>query len=311
MTSFDRNDVCFIRAKLKNDYVVNGRDAKGYKSLIPYKDYNIFLRLMREVWFRLKLPQRIWFNPRIREIDAPNIIVNDPLITPAFIAWIRELFPDRKLYLVYENRAAATLDPDAVRIPTVIKCTYDEDDSKRYNMHFLPGGYQDAYRLSETKQDKYDVVYVGRDKGRGDKLLELEKELRALGLRTYFHICGDRRVINKHKRYYKPLMAYTDYLELISRSRAILNIMPEGQKALTTRDLEVLFNGIKGISNSRWIMDFELYDPSRFFVLGVDDLNDLPAFLAKPFKPLSEEELRPYTEDAYMEKLLSISPDGN
>ena len=309
MTSFDRTDVCFIRAKLKNDYVVNGRTAKGYHCLIPYRDYSLLFRLMREIWFRLKLPQRVWFNPRIREITERNIIINDPLITPEFVSWVRGLFPDRKIYLVYENRASGTLDPDAVRIPSVIKCTYDEDDGRRYGMHFLPGGFQDAYRLREVKQDKYDVVYVGRDKGRGEKLLELEKEFRQLGLRTYFHICGDRRVINKHKRYYKPLMDYTEYLKLISESRAILNIMPEGQKALTTRDLESLFNGIKGITNSRWIMDFELYDPSRFFVLGVDELERLPEFIAGPFKPLTEEELWPYSEDAYMEKLLSIEPN--
>ena len=58
MTSFERTDVCFIRAKLKNDYVVNGREAKGYRNLIPYRDYNLLFRLMREVWFRLKLPHR-------------------------------------------------------------------------------------------------------------------------------------------------------------------------------------------------------------------------------------------------------------
>ena len=309
MTSFDRTDVCFIRAKLKNDHIVNGRDAKGYQSLIPYRDYNLILRLMREIWFRLKLPQRVWFNPRIRNIAARNIIISDPLITPELVSWVRELHPNKKIYLIYENRASTTLDPDSVRIPSVIKCTYDEDDSKRYGMHLLIGGYQDAYRLKEIRQDKYDVVYVGRDKGRGEKLLELEKEFRRLGLRTYFHICGDRRVINKHKRYYKPLMDYTAYLELISRSRAILNIMPEGQKALTLRDLEALFNGIKGVTNSRWILDFELYDPSRFFVLGVDELEKLPEFLAVPFKPLTEEELWPYSEDAYMEKLLSLGSE--
>ena len=306
MTSFERTDVCFIRAKLKNDYVVNGREAKGYRNLIPYRDYNLLLRLMREIWFRLKLPQRIWFNPRIRSITERNIVINDPLITPDLVSWVTELYPDRKIYLVYENRASNTIDPDSVRIPSVIKCSYDEDDCRRYSMFFLPGGYQDAYRLSDVRQDLYDVVYVGRDKGRGEKLLGLEKEFQKLGLKTYFHICGDRRVINKHKRYYKPLLDYTEYLKLISRSRSVLNIMPEGQKALTTRDLESLFNGIKGITNSRWIKSFPLYDPSRFFVLGDDKLEELPAFIATPFKPLTEEELKPYSEDAYMEKLLSF-----
>lgn len=306
MTSFEKTDVCFIRAKLKNDYVVKGREAKGYRNYIPYRDYNLLFRLLREIWFRLRLPQRIWFNPQIKDVTASNIIINDPLITPEFVAWVRELFPERKIYLVYENRASCTLDPDAVRIPSIIKCSYDEDDCSRYGMHYLPGGYPDVYRLKTMPRDKYDIVYVGRDKGRGEKLLELEQEFKKLGLKTYFHICGDRRVINKHKRYYKPLLDYTEYLSLISRSKAILNIMPEGQKALTMRDFEVVFNGIKGITNSQWIQSFELYDPSRFFILGLDDIGRLPDFLAAPFKPISEEELYPFSDDVYMEKLLAV-----
>ena len=82
--------------------------------------------------------------------------------------------------------------------------------------------------------------------------------------------------------------------------------MPEGQKALTMRDFEVVFNGIKGITNSQWIQSFELYDPSRFFILGLDDLGRLPDFLAAPFKPISEEELYPFSDDVYMEKLLAV-----
>lgn len=304
MASIDKNDICFIRARLKNDYVVKGREAKGYRNVIPYRDYNLLLRLIREIWFRLKLPQRIWYNPLIKEITAGNIIINDPLITADFIAYVRELFPDRKIYLLYENRAAATLDPDSVRIPSIIKCSYDMDDCARYGMNLISGGYPDIYRLKEIKQDLYDIVYVGRDKGRGEKLLELEKSFRSMGLKTYFHICGDRRVINKHKKYYKPLLDYTDYLKIISGSKAILNIMPEGQRAVTTRDFEVVFNGIKGITNNRSIAEFELYDPSRFFILGVDRLEELPRFIQTPFKPLSDEELKPYTEDAFIERVL-------
>ena len=261
---------------------------------------------MREIWFRLGLPERIWYNPRIKTIESKVIIINDPLITPGLVSYVTELFPDRKIYLVYENRAANTLDPDKVKNPSVIKVTYDETDSERYGMHYLAGCYQDIYRLENPKRDLYDVVYVGRDKGRGEKLLELEQEFKKLGLKTYFHICGDRRVINKHKRYYKPLLDYTEYLALISRSKAILNIMPEGQRALTLRDFEVVSNGIKGITNSQWIQSFELYDPSRFFILGLDDLEQLPAFLETPFKPISEEELHQFSGDVYMEKLLAL-----
>lgn len=303
----DIKDICYIRAKLKNDYVVNGREKKGYKNFIPYKDYNLFMRVLREIWFKLGFTQTIWFNPEIKKIANKNIIINDPLVTGNFINYVVNCHSDKNVFLVYENRVSATINPDSVIDPSVIKVTYDKTDSEIYNMHYIPGGYQDIYKISEIKEDKYDIVFVGRDKGRGDKILEIEKQFNELGLRTYFHICGDRWLINRHKCYYKPVLDYTTYLKLISGTKAILNIMPEGQQALTMRDFEVVFNGIKGITNNKWIKDFNLYDPTRFFILGEDNIEDLPQFIFSPFKCIEEEELEPYTEDFYLNQLLNLS----
>lgn len=303
----DIKDICFIRAKLKNDYVVNGRERKGYINLIPYKDHNLVLRLFREVWFRMGLTKEIWFNPAIKAIENKNIVINDPLITSELVSYVVKNHPDKNIFLAYENKASMTIRPDSIKEDSVIKVTYDKDDSNKYNMHYIPGGYQDIYKLRDITRDKYDVVYVGRDKGRGDKVLELEHQFNELGLKTYFHICGDRKWVNKHKRYYKRVLDYTEYLDVISRSKAILNIMPEGQKALTMRDFEVVFNEIKGITNNSWIKQFDLYDPTRFFILGEDKIEDLPFFISTPFKKIADYQLEKYTENYYLKKLLSLA----
>ncbi len=308
MNKIDPKEVCFIRASLKNDYVVNGMKEGGYTHYIPYKDYNLIFRVLREIWFKLGLPQEFWYNPKVKEITQPNIVIYDPLITPDFVSYVVKNHPDKKVYLSYENRASnpVTPSPDSIREENVIKCSYDVDDCEKYHMHCIQGGFEEKYRIREKKETLYDVVYVGRDKGRGDSLLEMEKKLKAMGLRTYIHICADRRFISKHKSYYKPLLDYTEYVELMAHSRSIINIVPEGQKALTLRDLEVVFNGVKGITNSTWIKNFELYDPSRYFILGERPLEELPAFLDEEFKPVSEEELEPYTGEHWLNRLLSF-----
>ena len=139
----DIKDICYIRAKLKNDYVVNGREKKGYKNFIPYKDYNLFMRVLREIWFKLGFTQTIWFNPEIKKIANKNIIINDPLVTGNFINYVVNCHSDKNVFLVYENRVSATINPDSVIDPSVIKVTYDKTDSEIYNMHYIPGGYQD------------------------------------------------------------------------------------------------------------------------------------------------------------------------
>ena len=302
----DKDKVCFIRAKLKDDYFYNAIKNMGFQIMIPYKDTNIIMRCLREIWFRLGVPRKeLWFNSQINAIKVDTIIVFEPLIIPELLMWIRKKHMQARIILCYENRVEKTLNPnevcDDIRIE---KWSYDLDDCIQYQMHFMKGCYVDIYRLDKIESPKYDVVYLGRDKGRANKLLDLEKQFKNIGLKTYFYICADRQFLAFKHSYYKPLMSYTNYLKLISKSRSILNIVPEGQTSITMRDYEVVFNGIKGITNNKGIKNFNLYHPSRFFILGEEPLEKLPEFLSKPFLPISEEELEEYKfENAFCEML--------
>ena len=78
--------VTFIRAKLKKDYVFDGIKGSGYDVIIPYKDTNLLMRLLREAWSRLKLPGRsMWYNKAAKAISTDVIIVKDPLITVEYM----------------------------------------------------------------------------------------------------------------------------------------------------------------------------------------------------------------------------------
>ena len=49
----DKSRICFVSAKAKNDEYFDGIAKMGYRILIPYKDWNIIMRCLREAWFRL------------------------------------------------------------------------------------------------------------------------------------------------------------------------------------------------------------------------------------------------------------------
>lgn len=290
----DKKDICFVRAKMKEDYVFDGIQNMGYRILIPYTDYNLLLRCMREAWFRLKLPGRsFWYNKKLKKVKAKCFIVKDPLMTPGFLSWLRRCHPDAKIVLEYDNRVSKSIDPNSVD-PSIQKWSYDPDDCEKYGMKRKPSNYLDIYRVTRTEPE-YDILYLGRDKGRAEELLELQKQFEDSGLKTYFHICADRRYFQKQKSCYKPLITYQEYLELLKKSRAILNIMPEGQRSITQRELECVFDGVKCITNNRGIKVFSLYHPSRFFVLGEDDIKTIHAFLDEPFAPVEEKALEELT----------------
>lgn len=299
----NKNDIFYIRAKLKRDYVYDGIKNDGYDICIPYRDHNLVMRALREMWFRLHLPfKKIWYNPQIKKIKAKTIVLNDPLITPDLLKWIRELYPDARIILDYENRAYSTISPVEAKEYVTEMWSYALDDCEKYGMKYKTYAIRGLKPITETEY-KYDVTYVGRDKGRAGKILELEKQMNDMGIKTYFHICADRAYFSKQKPFYKPVLDYEEYLELFKSSKAILNIMPEGQRSVTQRDIEAVEYGIKCITNSKFIKETELYHPSRFFVLGDDALEKLPEFLAGDYVWLDEATVIKHSKEKIYEAM--------
>lgn len=289
---------CFIKAKGRNDYVYKGLIDTGNRVIIPYRDNNLFLRLMREAWFRLNLPGRqLWYNPELRKLEEESVTIYDPLITSDFLRWLCDRYPSTMFHVNYSNRVNTTgIKPTDVVRPNLDYASFDEQDCAKYGMKFVHAGYMAHY--SFTHEDKlepeYDIIYLGRDKGRAEKLLEWQSRFEELGLKTYFHICADRSFLRFKKPFYKKEIPYSEYVDLLKRTRAHLNYVQEGQTSISQRDLESVFDEVKCITNNKGIKSFKLYHPSRFFVLGEDDLETLPAFLDTPFVPVPEDELKEY-----------------
>lgn len=290
------SDVCFIRAKGKKDYIFEAIEAAGFKTIIPYRDRNLLLRILREIWFKLNLPfRRIWINPEIDEAECKVFVALDPLLIPEIFERVHARHPLSTVILQYENRADKAINPESV--PSYVKkWTYDPDDSLNYGMTLIHPYYFPMYRTVKSEDEKNcDILFLGRDKGRLQTLLNLKSRFEKMGLRTIFHICADREYLTPFNKEYKPLLPYTDYLDLLGKSKAILNVARKDQKAITQRELECVFHKVKCITTNSWIKDFELYAPGRFLVLN-DDTKDeeIREFLKRPFEPTDDEKLKEY-----------------
>lgn len=297
--------VCFIRAKLKNDYVYDGIVDAGYEINTPYIGNALIPRVMREIWFRCNLPHKdIWFNKKSLLPSERIIIVRDPLITQDYLKWLREKKPDAVIIVEYENRASNTLNPDQAKQYVNEMWSYDMQDCNDYGLRYKHFSFADKGYNSIKGPVEYDILFVGRDKGRADKLFELQKSFESLGLKVLMYICADRKFLRFKKKYYRKLLNYDEYLNIAGKSRAILNIMPEGQRSITQRDLEAVVYNLKEITNNCGIRDFEYYDPDRFFVIGEDDLNKLADFVRKECPPVPEEKLAPFKDSTVMREML-------
>lgn len=296
--------VCFIK---DNRAVFNNEiKQKGYKIYSPYIDKTIVGRVFRELWFRvLKLPESIWYNKDVLNSKCDYFFVSETLITKRYLEWLRDSLPTAKIIFQYGNlvgRARHILPRD---IPNDIYAyTYDKDDSKKYQLCLYEKGFY-PYGSSLKKNKKiYDVIFVGRDKGRAKNILNLQRKMENMGLNIKFLIMPNGRFYIPNKYYTKPI-SYESITSLLLQARAVLNISMPGQKGATIRDYESIFNGIKLITDNANIKKYDFFMPENVFILGERNLSDLPEFLNSPYIPVSEEILEQYTLENMIENVIN------
>ena len=275
-------------------------EEKGFRVFSPYTDKSIVTRLIRELWFRLPgLPNRYWYNTCIIKNRPQYILINDPLITVDFLEWLHKELPSTQINLTYGNMVGKAKNLNPKEVPDYVRMwTYDDYDSRKYNIQLYP--YCVSNGSINKKEPEYDVFFVGRDKGRGEWLLDFEKQLKAMGLKTKFIITKSRRV-SKNKAYYQKEISYEEVLDYDSKSRAILNIVMENQEGVTMRDLEATSLNIKLITNNKNIVKKDIYNPKNVFVLGIDDLNSIVDFIRSNPDPIPEELFKKHSFEGRMD----------
>lgn len=286
-----KKDTVFITARGK--YVTDGMLSDGYTVVRPYKDKGLFGRVAREIWFRLHLPQSLWYTKHITKMCPKNIIIQDPLITRKYIDWIIQKFPDADIYYMYCNMVGKAKHLMPEEIPDEVQIwTYDEGDAQKYGIKIQPAGFFELY-IGEPQEKKYDVLFVGADKGRAKNLLRLQQKMRQMRLNTKFIITADGRFSRK-KKYYSKQIEYSQIISLDNQSKAILNITMPNQKGITMRDYESVFNKVKLITNNENIVNYDIYRKENVFILGKDSWNELPLFLNSPFHEIDRKILDKY-----------------
>lgn len=277
----------------------------GCCMLAAFKDRSLVGRIIREVIYRVPfIPEKLCYSKEVLNYDKSEIIVYDATITKKYLLWLMEKFPNSNIHFFYCNKIgyANHLKPD--EIPKGISIwTYDEYDANKFGINYSPSSTL-LKKQPHYENPSYDVFFIGKDKGRGEYLLDLQNKLNKMGIRTKFIITADGR-LSRRKKYYSKYITYEQVLEYDKSSKAIVNIIMPTQVALTVRDFEAISLDIKLITNNIEIIKYDFYHPENIFILGRDNLNDLPKFLDTPVIPISEEILNRYNSITRYEELVN------
>ncbi|MBR4680565.1 MAG: hypothetical protein IKP03_05620 [Fibrobacter sp.] len=129
----------------------------------------------------------------------------------------------------------------------------DRKDAKKYGLRFLQEPY--SYNPIPSKTQKYDVVFVGSAKNRLDKIYTVYDKLKEKNFRCKFFITGVPNEKQKQDEdiIYNKYLDYSAILNLISESRAILEILQEDADTTTTRYSEALLYNKYLITDSDYL----------------------------------------------------------
>ena len=164
----------------------------------------------------------------------------------------------------------------------------------KYNVQFYP---QENVISDVNSSNDIALLYIGADKTQ-ERVNILEK-VKNLCLKEkidfFFYLVKQSNENIKTSIPYRPLLKYSQVLQLINKSRAILDITKNNQSGLTLRPLEALFLDKKLVTNNKDIIYHKIYklNSANIYILGKEK-KSLKEFIYSPLNKRNTAYLKKY-----------------
>lgn len=275
------------------DYFVPFFEQKGILSYPSYRELSFFFRIVRKIFFLLGLPKSIWYGSWKNSLNEVSTIICFSTNPVESLDYIKSKHPQIRLIFWYWDPVYRNVkQPNTISDDLCEKWSFDSKDCQEYKMNYNTTFYLDTIKLPPSELT-YDVFFLGQDKGRRFFLNDLKDQLIGKHLVPFFYIVDDSTSGWNFMKT-SPAIPYVKYLALLSKSKAILDYIQEGQSGLSLRPMESIFFEKKLITNDLSILKNDFYLAENIFVLGVDDMSCLAVFLNTPYKKIPEEIVAKY-----------------
>lgn len=263
------------------------------------KEIPLPLMIVRKVSEILGFSLSYWYGSWKKELhDINTVIIFAKPRDFEVINYIKKKNPSIRIIYYYWNPVSKVDLISEKYLENVELWSFDLDDCLKYNMKFNSTFYFKEIDIPNINHE-FDILFLGLNKGRKDFLVDFEKKAKDMNISTYFHIIPDDNEDNKDglKR-----VAYEEYLKLIAKSKAILDIVPKGQAGLTVRSMESIFLNKKLITSDITIIHQDFYKKENIFIIGHDDYNCLKNFINTPYVLISEKIIDQYDLNGWLKK---------
>ncbi len=305
----NNNTIIFISTK-RASYgakLYEGITNRGYEvaeSVISGN--NIIIRVFRKLTMKYMFPTwRIVCRDWIKRIENKEniLIVHDMYSYPIIRILRNKLHYKGRIILYYMDPVMSAQAKDCNYVNYNEERTlfdfdiysFEYNDCERYKFKYNSLFYFAEDTRSAEGIIEQDVFFIGKDKDRLKECIRAKNELEKCGLTVKMHICKVRGKASKYGKEinydYKEELTYQELLENIKKSRAVLEISPNNQSALTLRVYEALSNHIKVITNNETIMRYSFYNPNNVFIMYKDNHKELKNFVKRKFDCKQNNEI--------------------
>lgn len=231
----------------------------------------------RGVW------DKLLFDRIIEDFTPEYIIFTISWYSDHLIAYFRKRLKNAKLILRFSDMVVNSLGgANASKVDKIRRqfdgvIVYSMEDAKNYGFTYRSMGYSAIKRSLIKSCPSYDVVFIGADKGRIDKIRKAYNIFKAAGLSCFFYVImvksEDRR--NDGIIYADRVMPFDEYISYEVAAKCLFEIVQEGTTGRTYRMMESIIYNKLLITNCREIVDTPYF--KREYVQVYDDVSEIDA----------------------------------
>ena len=269
----------------------------GYKADVIFRKINKPLRALRRFWLKYDLFfSQMWYGNWFDSLGGYDaVILNMSRLTRHMPFAIHKKYPNLKIICWYWN----TIDSNSIPIKTDVDeieyWSFDEDDCKKYELKKNTQYYCEPEELKKDKTES-DIYFVGRNKGREDKINEIRNIAENLDITCNFNIISDNGY---------GYIPYETVRENLAKTKAVLEINKKDQVGFTLRVLESLFYEIKLITDNTFIEQSPIYDKNNIFIINKDSYDDFKGFINGDYDHSVDKYKEIYKMDSWFDRFFS------
>ena len=239
----------------------------------------------------IKLPfkgiwDRLLFNQLLKSFVPDYIVFTTSWYSDHLIRFFREKCQKSKLIYRFSdmvsNGLGDTVEAFMERIKTQFDgvLVYSQEDADKYGFTYHSVGYSPIDKKLLRPCRQYDVVFIGAEKGRLEKIRQAYNLFTQAGLSCFFYVImvkeEDRR--NDGIVYGDKVMPFSEYLSYEVSAKCLFEIVQEGSSGRTFRLMESIMYNKLLITNCTEVTHLDYYRPD--YVQLYNDISEIdPTFV--------------------------------